>query len=105
MADIRIRASSAITEVKLAAVEEIRHSQQPAEVRTADTVFVFVSGIKMILRRLCIGAAGRSRGRTTPTLAPTSSSTEITSSRNVTSHLISSFMIKYLPKFYIVIYM
>ena len=45
VADIRSRASSAITEVKLAAVEEIRHSQQPAEeVRTADTVFVFVSG-------------------------------------------------------------
>ena len=42
MADIRSRASSAITEVKLAAVEEIRHSQQPAEVGTADTVFVFV---------------------------------------------------------------
>ena len=45
VADIRSRASSAITEVKLAAVEEIRHTQQPAdEVRTADTVFVFVSG-------------------------------------------------------------
>ena len=45
VADIRSRASSAITEVKLAAVEEIRHSQQPTdEVGTADTVFVFVSG-------------------------------------------------------------
>ena len=44
VADIRSRASSAITEVKLAAVEEIRQTQQPAEVGTADTVFVFVSG-------------------------------------------------------------
>ena len=47
VADIRSRASSAITEVKLAAVEEIRHSQQPAEevgTAEADTVFVFVSG-------------------------------------------------------------
>ena len=43
VADIRSRASSAITEVKLAAVEEIRHTQQPAEVGTADTVIVFVS--------------------------------------------------------------
>ena len=42
VADIRSRASSAITEVKLAAVEEIRHSQQPAEVRTADTVYLYL---------------------------------------------------------------
>ena len=40
MADIRSRASSAITEVKLAAVEEIRQTQQPAQVGTADTVFI-----------------------------------------------------------------
>ena len=40
VADIRSRASSAITEVKLAAVEEIRQTQQPAEVGTADTVFI-----------------------------------------------------------------
>lgn len=43
VADIRSRASSAITEVKLAAVEEIRHSQQPAdEVGTADRQILYL---------------------------------------------------------------
>ena len=67
VADIRSRASSAITEVKLAAVEEIRQTQQPAEVGTADTVFICNTSenyIKDVLHWSCRQVEGSNHSNT-----------------------------------------